>query len=318
MNISKGQHRLLILSQDFEEYQRLIIEARLPGLSILATAQEDEAIRMAGACDLLFGEPSRVCKVINHLPALTWVQTSWAGVEPLLAPDLRRDYLLTNARNVYGPMMSEYVFGYLLMIERQIIRRWQAQGKMKWDDATPGSLRGKLLGLLGVGTIGAHLAATAKHFNMRVYGYTRQSEACSNVDKYFHGEEWPNFARYLDYLVCCLPGTAGTRSLVNVARLSALPRKAWLVNIGRGTTLDEAALIEALTQKTIAGAVLDVFNEEPLPPGHPLWTTPNTYLTYHTAARNYIPDIADLFIRNYELFIQGKPPLYQVDFDQGY
>lgn len=318
MNNIPETHCLLILSQDHEEYQRLIEQAKLPGLSILATNLESEAAGIASTCDLVFGEPSRLSNVINQLPRLCWAQATWAGVEPLLSPGMRRDYILTNARNVYGSIMSEFVFGYLLMIERGIIPRWQAQLISQWDDETPGTLRGKLLGLLGVGTIGTYLAATAKHFNMRVLGYTRQSETCPDVDVYYHGKDWRTFVADLDYLVCTLPGTSRTKNLVNASFLSALPRKTWLVNAGRGSTVDETALIEALTTGTVRGAVLDVFSEEPLPVNHPFWSTPNTYITCHTAARNYLPDIAALFVENYKLFIQGKPILYVVDFDQGY
>jgi phosphoglycerate dehydrogenase-like enzyme len=311
-------HQLLILSKDFEIYKRLIEQMNLPGLSILAASEPNEAIHIGGECDLIFGEPSLVSKVLNHLPRIKWVQTSWAGVEPLLSPSIRRDYILSNARNVYGTMISEYVFGYLLMIERRILSRWQSQLAGRWDDSPYSTLKGKLFGLMGVGTIGAHLAATAKHFGMRVYGYTYKTETCAEVDRYFHGNERLNFGADLDYLVCCLPGTAATASIVDEAFLAALPDRAWLVNIGRGTTVDETALVDALNNGYLAGAVLDVFMEEPLPRAHPLWSTPNTFITSHTAARNYLPDIASLFIENYKLFILGRSLLYQVNFERGY
>jgi phosphoglycerate dehydrogenase-like enzyme len=311
-------HKLLILSKDFEIYKDLIEQVRLPGLSILADSEPSEAIQIGRECDLVFGEPSLVSKVLNHLAKLKWVQTCWAGVEPLLESNIRRDYILTNARNVYGSMMSEYVFGYLLMIERRILPRWQAQLSGKWDDSPYSSLKGKILGLMGVGTIGAHLAATAKHFGMRVYGYTYKTETCSKVDRYFHANTRLNFPTDLDYLVCSLPGTFTTKGIIDVDFLAALPHRAWLVNIGRGTTVDESALVNALNQRSLTGAILDVFMEEPLPSGHPFWSTPNTFITSHTAARNYPPDIASLFIENYKLFILGKPLLYQVNFERGY
>jgi phosphoglycerate dehydrogenase-like enzyme len=153
---------------------------------------------------------------------------------------------------------------------------------------------------------------------METYGYTRQSETCKNVDMYFHENSWNSFAADLDYLVCSLPGTPWTRGIVNADNLSVLPRRAWLVNIGRGSTIDETALVNALNSGSLAGAILDVFQEEPLLPDHPLWSTPNTFITYHTAARNYPPDIASIFIKNYNRLIQGKSLLYQVDFEQGY
>ena len=312
------RHSLLIVSKHFETYQQLIEPAHLPGLSILAFNEPDRAIHSANGCDLVFGEPSLVSQVVNYLPHLKWVQANWAGVEPLLAPGLRRDYILTNARNVYGPMMAEYVFGYLLMIERRILQFWQAQLEKKWEELPSGTLKGKLLGLLGVGTIGAYLASTAGAFGMKTYGYTRQSEACSDVDKYFHGDSWRAFAADLDYLVCSLPGTPGTKSVLNTDLLSALPPKTWLVNVGRGSTVDEPALVNALNKGALAGAILDVFWEEPLPLEHPLWSTPNTFITAHVAARNYPPDLASIFIENYKLFIQAQPLLCQVDFERGY
>ena len=311
-------HQLLILSQHFETYQSLISHEKLPGLSLLAFRDPDQAIRAGADCDLLFGEPALVSQILNQLPNLAWVQTTWAGVDALLAAGMRKDYMLTNTRDVYGEMISQYVFGYLLMIERRILARWQAQQERRWDDSGHGNLKGKLIGLLGVGTIGSHLAATAHHFGMQVHGYTRQSETCPDVDEYFHGAELSRFAADLDYLACTLPGTTATRGLVNANFLAALPKKAWLVNTGRGSTVNETDLVEALRRGSLAGAVLDVFAEEPLPPDHPLWSTPNTFITFHSAARNYPPDIAALFVENYRLFIQGKPLLHQVDFELGY
>jgi phosphoglycerate dehydrogenase-like enzyme len=311
-------HQLLILSTEYDVYKQIFAEAELSNLSIFASDDPVQAMKSGILCDVIFGEPSLVCQVINHLPCVKWFQSSWAGVEPMFDPGLRTDYVLSNARNVYGEMMSEYVFGYMVAIERRILLRWQSQLKGVWDDTTAGTLKGKRIGLMGVGSIGSHLAATAHHFNMHVLGYTQMSETCRDVDQYFHGVEIFDFVDDLDYLVCSLPGTKATKGLLNDKVISALPRKAWLINVGRGNILDETALVKALHAGSLAGAVLDVFIEEPLPVGHPLWHTPNTYITSHTAAKNYIPDIAALFIENYKLFINGMPIMHQVNFEQQY
>lgn len=310
--------RLLILSQDSIQYKHLIEAADLPGLSIYAVNEPTDTITCCDEFDLLLGEPALISQVINCLPNLHWVQSTWAGVEPLLRSGMRRDYTLTNVRFVYGPQMSEYVFGYLLLIERGTLSRLQAQQEVRWDVTQPGTLRRKKLGLLGVGSIGAHLASTARHFGMHVRGYTRFSESCPDVEAYFHGDQLLEFASGLDYLVCVLPGTGATRHLVDARVLAALPAHAWLVNIGRGTTLDEAALVNALNEGRVGGAVLDVFEQEPLPPEHPLWRTPNTFITAHVAAKNYLPDIADLFCDNYLRFLRGEPLRGQVNFELGY
>ena len=312
------RHHLLILSQHSKVYDQIITRAKLPGLSISTAANPKQAEGSAGDCDILFGEPSLISSVLNQLHKVRWVQATWAGVEALLVAGMRHDYILTNARNVYGLMLSEYVFGYLITIERGILHRWQAQLDGRWENETPGTLRNKHLGLLGVGSIGAHLALSAHLLGMVVFGYTRQSETCDYVDQYLHGDEWRDFASGLDYLVCTLPATPSTKNLINADFLSALPERTWLVNIGRGCTLDETALVNNLRNGSLAGAVLDVTKEEPLPPGHPLWSTPNTFLTFHTAARNHPPDIASIFIDNYQRYIKGKPLKYRVDFTQGY
>jgi phosphoglycerate dehydrogenase-like enzyme len=311
-------HHLLILSEDHEVYTRLIGQSELPGLIINGASKPEQVADTAGEYDLVFGEPALISTIINRLPQVEWVQASWAGVEPLLARGIQRNYILTNARDVYGRLMSEYVFGYLVIIERQALSRWQAQKGRKWANETPGTLRGKNFGLLGVGSIGSHLAATAHYFGMKVSGYTRQSEICADVDRYFHGNTWRDFTADLDYLVCTLPSTNATRNLVNADFLASLPARAWLINIGRGSTVDEMALINNLRNGSLAGAVLDVTKVEPLPAYHPLWHTPNTLLTFHTAARNYPADIAALFTENYRRFIHGEPLNFQVNFELGY
>jgi phosphoglycerate dehydrogenase-like enzyme len=310
--------RLLILSQHAVEYKRLIGEADLPGLFIHAIRDPSDTIPCGAAFDLLLGDPAPISQVVNRLPELRWAQCTWAGVEPLIKPGMRRDYTLTNVRHVFGPQMSEYVFGYLLMIERGSLSRWQAQQERRWDPALPGTLRRKTLGLLGVGSIGAHLAGTARHFGMHVRGYTRFSENCAAVETYYHGKGLNEFAAGLDYLVCVLPGTDATRRLVDADFLAALPAHAWLVNIGRGSAVDEAALVEALEAGRLGGAVLDVFQQEPLPVEHPLWRTHNTFITAHVAAVNYLPDIAGLFCENYLRFLRGEALRGQVDFEAGY
>jgi phosphoglycerate dehydrogenase-like enzyme len=301
---------LLILTRHADTYRRLIEAARLPDLAIV----EHES----SAVDVVLGEPSQIRGLLASLPSLRWVQSTWAGVEPLLDRSLRRDYTLTNARGVFGGLMSEYVFGYLIAHERLIFDKRAAQQAGRWDPTPPGTLRGRQIGLLGVGTIGAALARTAKHFGMRVKGYTRASEDCADVDRYFHGDDLAPFAADLDYLVSVMPNTSATRHLVDAALLAALPPRAVLVNPGRGTVVDEAALADALQSGRLAGAVLDVFQQEPLPADHVFWRTPNVIITSHTAALSIPADIAPVFIDNYRRWIAGDALNYVVDFERGY
>jgi phosphoglycerate dehydrogenase-like enzyme len=311
-------HTVLILTKHPDEYARLVASAALPDLTVVATADVGDGVARAAGAGILLGDPTRVREALPKMSALRWVQLTWAGVEPMLDPSLRRDYVLTNIRGVFGPLMSEYVFGYLLAHERRLLARHEATRSGRWDTTLPGTLQRKTIGLVGVGSIGAHIAATAKHFGMSVRGYTRSSGDCPHVDRYFHGAEKAAFAADLDYLVAVVPNTGGTRRIVDATMLEALPPHAVVVNAGRGDTLDDAALVEALNAGRLAAAVLDVFPEEPLPPDHVLWRTPNVHISCHTSAPSFPADIIGVFADNYRRFHRGEPLRYVVDFERGY
>jgi phosphoglycerate dehydrogenase-like enzyme len=301
--------KLLILSREADEYAGRIERAGLPELSM--TEQPSEA-------DIVLGEPKLIREALPHLSSLRWVQCIYAGVEPLVDPSQRRDYVLTNARGVFGELMSEYVFGYLLFHEKKMLERIAAQQAKQWQRPESGVLRGKTIGLLGVGSIGAHLARTAKHFAMTVRGFTKTSESSKDVDRYYHGGDLLKFAEGLDYLVSVLPRTAGTDQLVDASLLKALPPHAVFVNVGRGNAVDTTALVAALQERRLAAAVLDVFEKEPLPEDHPFWTTPNLYMTFHTSAISYPEDIMRVFVENYWRYLDGQPLNQVVDFERGY
>ena len=301
--------KLLILSRDGDEYRSLIEASDLPQLEFTREPQEAE---------IALGEPRLIRDALIHSPNLKWAQSIYAGVEPLIDPTQRRDYVLTNARGVFGELMSEYVFGYLLFLEKRILERIETQKSKRWERPESGILRGKTLGLIGVGSIGAHLAGTAKHFKMKVRGYTRESETSPQVDTYYHGDELLIFADGLDYVVCVLPRTKDTNKIVGANLLNALPSHAIFVNVGRGNAVDEPVLVKALTEDRLAAAVLDVFDQEPLPEDHPFWTTPNLFMTFHTSAISYPEDITRLFVENYQLYLEGKPLKHVVDFEKEY
>ncbi|MDX1379262.1 MAG: NAD(P)-dependent oxidoreductase, partial [Anaerolineales bacterium] len=169
--------KLLILSRNQDEYVKLLDSANLPDLEIVTDPKE---------CEIVLGEPKKIRDALPNLTQLKWVQSEYAGVERLIDPTLRSDYTLTNARGVFGASMSEFVFGYILFFKKRIRPRVLAQRARRWDNEDGGTLRSKTIGLLGVGSIGTHLAGTAKHFGMKVRGFTNSSEDCKEVDEYFH------------------------------------------------------------------------------------------------------------------------------------
>jgi len=214
--------------------------------------------------------------------------------------------------------MSEYVLCHMLMHERKTLTRYQAQKKGIWDDSRPGRLQNKLIGIMGVGSIGGHIAATAKYFGMHTRGYTRNCEDCRFIDHYFHGDQLSLFASGLDYLVSVLPEISSMNNIIDRSIFNVMKNDALLINGGRGNIVHEESLMESLETNNIGGAVLDVFRQEPLPASHPFWKTSNLIITSHTAAVSFSEDIFGLFKKNYDNFTEGKKLHHIIDFEHGY
>jgi len=318
--MDRQSNRLLIFTEQAQRYLEALRLLNLPNLELYAAEDLKKAQELCGECNILMGDPHWLRAILADVPRLRWVQSNYAGVAPLLDAACRQDYLLTNVGPLYGPALSEYVFCYLLMHERRAWLRYQAQLQGCWDNSYTETLRGKLIGILGVGNHGSKIAETAKYFGMRTKGLTRSSTDCPFIDAYYHRDQLLEFVSDVDYLVCVLPDTTLTRNMINHTVLESLPQRAVLVNVGRGSVIDELALASALQDGRIAGAVLDVVREEPLPANHPFWHTPNLILTCHTAAPGpgYNPEIVDLFADNYQRYAGGMPLRYVVGWARGY
>jgi phosphoglycerate dehydrogenase-like enzyme len=251
------------------------------------------------------------------MPAVEWVQSTWAGVKPLVALD-KRDYLLTGVKDVFGPQMAEYVLAYLLAHEVRLLRRLDEQRARNWWAGESGTLAGKCLGIMGAGSIGRAIASRARTFDVSVLGLSRSGTERAEFDSVYPLSHLAEFLTKLDYLVSVLPDTPATDRLLNAETLALLPPHALFVNVGRANVVDTDALVEALRRGSLAGAVLDVFDEEPVPGDSPLWDTPNLLMTAHMAAISHPGLIAPIFLENYRRFLSGRDLLYVIDFDRGY
>ncbi len=313
-----GNNQLLILASDARAYQQIIDQAALPLLQTAVSDAVSEASRELAECDILLGSPDLLAPALPHARRVKWVQSTWAGITPLLAKGMRRDYLLTGVKGVFGPLMAEYVLCHLLMYERKALQRYADQQAGIWASTTPGTLRGKRIGIMGLGSIGREIARMVTLFGMNTVGFSRSRRACPGVDRCYLPTELLDFVRDLDYLVAILPDTPETDGLINAEVLAAMRASAVLINVGRGNVVDEPALARALNEKRIGGAVLDVFGEEPLPAAHPFWHTPRTILTFHTAALSSAELVAPIFIDNYQRYCTGRPLQHTIDFTRGY
>lgn len=310
---------LLILSRDAETYSELIESAGLPGIRDIRPYQNPE--QAGGHCTdatIILGEPGRIKEILPECKALQWIQSTWAGVTPLVGSGCRSDYRLTGLKGIFGPLMSEYVFCHILMHERRVMEQSAFQHRKQWMPLMPGRLKGKHIGIMGLGSIGSDIARTARFFRMKTSGCSRSGSSSDDVDAVFSQDRIIEFVNSLDYLIAVLPDTPETFHLIDRSVFNAMRPGALFINVGRGSCVNESDLIQALLQGHIAGAVLDVFQEEPLPADHPLWTTPGATITPHTAAISYPDDIAPIFIDNYHRFITGAPLKFQVDFQTGY
>jgi phosphoglycerate dehydrogenase-like enzyme len=265
----------------------------------------------------LLGDPDLTAQVVSQCTQLKWLQSTWAGNTALFALD-KTDYQLCGVKGVFQQAMQEYVFAYLLYFSRNLTGFNQAQKNKKWAAPTYQSLAGKTLGIMGVGDIGQAVAKMAKHFSMKTRGYTRTSNDCEFIDQYYTCHDEQSFATKLDYLVCLLPQSRATTGLIDHNFLSYLPEHCVLINAGRGTTIIDSDLIATLKNKTLKAAVLDVFEQEPLPEHHPFWELDNLYVTQHTAAESLPEDIFPLFSDNYYRFIKGERLRNVLDFAKGY
>jgi phosphoglycerate dehydrogenase-like enzyme len=315
--MSKDYSGVLIVTPLAHEFVAEIERLSKKPIPVQACVDAAETLTAWDGHKILFGNPGIIAPILEKLPGVEWIQSSWAGVTPMIDAS-RRDYVLTGVKDVFGPQMSEFTFGYLLAHELKIAERSRQQTNKQWFGEHSGMLEGKTIGIMGTGSIGAHIARTAQAFSMTVYGFSRTGSPTKHFDQVFTRNQLKTFLRASEYLVSTLPQTPGTDGLLNSSTIAHLPDNAYLVNVGRSNVIDDVALIKALESGQLSGAVLDVFDEEPLPAGSPLWETKNLLVTAHISAVSHPLLLVPIFIENYWRFVAGQPLNHVVDFAAGY
>lgn len=257
-------------------------------------------------------------------PKLRWVQTPATGIDHLRGTGvLESDVVVTTAGGLMAPVIAEHVLAAMLHFAKRLDRFEQQRRTHTWQMERVTSLRDRTVGLVGIGSIGAAVAALAKAFGMHVIGAGRgdgRGRHVPGIDRLLSRSELPQLLAAADYVVLAVADTPETRHLIAAPQLAAMQPHAVLINVARGTVLDEPALIEALQAQRIAGAALDVFAQEPLPATSPLWDMPQVLLTPHVAANvsDYLPRAVNLFAENIRRFLNGAPLLNTYDRARGY
>jgi phosphoglycerate dehydrogenase-like enzyme len=291
---------------------RVAVEA-LPRKDTPTQAQRADTEAM-----LAWGAPPGL---LPNMARLRWVQALTAGVETWLAlPDLPPNLTLCSARGTHRESMAENIFGALFHLTKPYAAIVQDQKHSKWVRRVATPLAGQTLGILGLGAIGQQVAHIADTIGMRVIGTKRRHEPLPHLDAVLPPERTNDVLAQSDFVLLLLPATPDTENFINAQRLTHMKPTAWLLNFGRGHLIADADLIAAVKAKRIAGAVLDVFRQEPLPSDHPFWTTEGVIVLPHIGGGHPQRDkaVAQLFVENLRRFLDGEALKEVVDRSAGY
>jgi phosphoglycerate dehydrogenase-like enzyme len=300
---------LLTLPGNVRFYYAERLKQRFPQLEIDIADHYSKATPLAPTADILltFG-PMLRDEVVANAPKLKWIQALGTGIDGVTdQPSLGKHVTVTNIRGIHGAPVSEAALMGMLALSRDLPRSIRCQDQNSWTRWPPRLLDNKTVGIYGVGLIAEALAPRCKAMGMTVVGYTSTPRDVPGFDRMLLRNDLIATAKELDYLVLLVPYSDETRHSIDATVFAAMKPSAFLVNLARGGIVDEDAMMDALKSETIAGAALDVFQTEPLPADHPLWSTPNVIITPHLGG--FCDVYADLALvtveHNMECFLRG-------------
>jgi len=274
---------LLTLPQEVREFYAARLRQRFPQLQIDMVDHFSKAAPLMPEADILvtFG-PMLRDEALHNAGKLKWIQALGTGVDGVIdQPSLRENVIITNIRGIHGEPVSEAAIMGMLALSRRLPDSVRYQDQHSWTRWPPRLLDGKTVGIYGVGLIAEALAPRCAALDMTVIGFTSTKRELPGFDRMYRRSDLLKYAGELDYLVLLVPYSEETHHCIDARVFAAMKPSSYLINLARGGIVDEPAMIEALEAGKIAGAALDVFQEEPLPPDHPLWTTKNVIITPH-------------------------------------
>ncbi|MCR4442009.1 MAG: D-2-hydroxyacid dehydrogenase [Peptococcaceae bacterium] len=287
----------------------------------VCTSEENLTAVLAGA-EILITTPCTV-EMLQAAPGLKWIQSLFAGIDSYPLKEIeRRGIILTCGRSIATIHIAEYVICALIMLARNFPLFAKNQGIKKWDRSIDqDEINGTTLGILGLGAIGREVAKRAAGMGMKVVAVKRNPEETGFVDELYTPEKMSEVFKKSDYVVNLLPYTPENEKLIDRRYFELMKPTASFINVGRGKTVNEQDLIEALRTKKIKGMVSDVFYEEPLDPSSPLWEMENVFITPHVAGNSikYLEKSLGVLRHNLRAYLRGKGELLNVvDFERGY
>ncbi|MEQ8168408.1 MAG: D-2-hydroxyacid dehydrogenase [Candidatus Eremiobacterota bacterium] len=260
-------------------------------------------------------------ELLRKAKKLKWIQLLSAGCDHVLSlPSYRKEIILSTAKNIHHIPISEYVMSYILSLSHRTFDYMKFQKEKKWARIEGMELTGKTLGLIGAGSIGKEIARKAKPFGMHIVALKRTPEQVEFIDEIYGINEMDIVLSRADFIVLALPLIESTKNLIGKKEIEKMKSTAYLINIARGEILDEQALIGALKEKRLAGAVLDVFREEPLGQDSELWNVENLIITPHISwsGEYTFERLSELVLENMARYVNGEQLKYIVERDVGY
>ncbi|WP_137818413.1 D-2-hydroxyacid dehydrogenase [Pseudomonas sp. 2FG] len=309
--------RVLIAEQHHATYADLLRRAE-PALEVRASDDPTELAQLAVDCPLWLGQPDLLAPLLRKGHQPQWLQSTWAGITPLLAKELPHDYRLTRAVGIFGQVMAEYVLTYMLAHERELLARLASQVERHWDNRLPHSLAGRRVLIVGAGDIGVSVAQFLAPFAVELLGVAREPRALAPFVEVAGLADLDRLVAQADYVINLLPDTPATQDIYDAALFAQCKPSALFINAGRGIAVVDADLVAALREGHLAGAVIDVCRQEPLPARHPFWTAFGLLLTGHSSAPTQPKLMAQLFLDNLKRYQAGEAMRGQVDFARGY
>jgi len=318
-----------ILSARYRPQDLARISAAAPGSRLVSVSLEGLADGELSDVEVLLRGPlPRVIfdRLLARCPRLTWVHSATAGVERVLTPAaLQRGLAITNARGVFSEPIAEYVLMMILAVSRRLPQLLELQRERTWQPLEATELADVTVGIVGLGSIGRRVARLSLAFGCRVVATKRDAaeepdEELSGLAELLAPDRLPELLAQSDFVVLALPLTRQTEALINSAMLAHFKPGAWLVNVARGRLVDERALVRALREGSLGGAVLDTFGDEPLPPDSEFYALPNAIVTPHTSwsSGRVLDRSIELFCANLQRFARGEPLDNLVDPGAGY
>jgi len=302
---------LLTLPPDVTEQYRARLAQTFPEIAIDVATTADKAATALAQADMLltFGQMMKNLKLdLAQARNLKWVQALGTGLDGITdQPALKPDVTVTSLHGVHGAPVSEAALASMLALSRDLPGFVRAQDEHQWKRWPAKLLQGKTVGILGVGVIAEALAPKCKAMGMTVVGISSAPRTVAGFDRMHPVGELLQVLPECDHFVLLTPYSAATHRMIDAKVFAAMKPTAYLVNLARGGVVDEDALVEALRSKKIAGAALDVFNQEPLPPDNPLWTFKNVIVTTHQGGFcDTYPDLAmPILEHNIRCFLNG-------------